>query len=702
MTDAGVTIREAKPLDCTILTIRFNSACGNLWDKMYEDMDTGEAEDQYSAVIYWVEEKKVGIAPIVLVPCSDRSVGTYTKIRPPGSHKDYTGRIEGISANPDVLERIQAEVSNRIDEEAAKVAPKRNRSQVKRFGKVASETAVQVASGHRRSVPASLARENTEVSKLAKVGKANRKAAQSALSKLVHGSLNCNNPTEQKGSNKKSNIMNLGLDGTGPKKRGNPEPDFNPNELMMDAASEDAEDDDDCNDNDDESEVDSLLAITKEKPQVSRPHQMSPQIPPLFDKSTKPSRESRVNSSPQGYQNSSQVRSSPLVPQSSSLHLPSPAKVSSPHPKSPQMLLSLDKSKQASPRKPKSNSPQAKSPVVSQSPLQASFERPNSQGIPEGEDLTDDKNKAGFFQFMRLKKMYTPSVLAFLNELIDTFDQEQENANSDGEAEYVETVAPPANERQVEISKTSGVSISASARQVILLTGSKLGPSKMLTALVHELFKDRLKLLHGTAMIRPHVLKAIISFMEKNSEKSTALGTKDIKRIINNLACEARRAPHRARKGNPSPNAVKKDSPKEDSISTPKKSESSRESLAVKTTPSKNTWSVNQVQQYSYGNHDQGFQHQQPIHHQATQQQTINQQSAQQPIQYQHSMDYQAAQHHPMQLQQSFHHQSAQQQPIQQQFQTSYTDYSENYPQLYPDYHTVQFPPKSPKRMLDL
>jgi len=62
----------------------------------------------------------------------------------------------------------------------------------------------------------------------------------------------------------------------------------------------------------------------------------------------------------------------------------------------------------------------------------------------------------------------------------------------------------------VEISNGSGVCITASARQVILLIGSRNGPAKMLTSLVTELFQERVKELHGTSTIRPHVLNAIV------------------------------------------------------------------------------------------------------------------------------------------------------------------------------------------------
>lgn len=66
----------------------------------YQETEVQEmelTEEDYSAVIYWVDERKVGIAPIVLVPPSDRTVGTITRIRPPGFQKEYVGRIEGIS-----------------------------------------------------------------------------------------------------------------------------------------------------------------------------------------------------------------------------------------------------------------------------------------------------------------------------------------------------------------------------------------------------------------------------------------------------------------------------------------------------------------------------------------------------------------------------------------------------------------------------
>jgi hypothetical protein len=63
----------------------------------------------------------------------------------------------------------------------------------------------------------------------------------------------------------------------------------------------------------------------------------------------------------------------------------------------------------------------------------------------------------------------------------------------------------------VELRKGSGVFITAAAKNLIILEGSKGGPQKLLTALIHELFKHKLKEVHGTATIRPQVLQAIFS-----------------------------------------------------------------------------------------------------------------------------------------------------------------------------------------------
>lgn len=100
--------------------------------------------------------------------------------------------MDEYAANPDELERIQAEVSQRIEAEVTNLSVKRPRKEVQRFGKFASEAAVQVASGQRRTVPNVLAQENTEVSTIAKIGKANRRAALTALNKLVHQSIPSN------------------------------------------------------------------------------------------------------------------------------------------------------------------------------------------------------------------------------------------------------------------------------------------------------------------------------------------------------------------------------------------------------------------------------------------------------------------------------------------------------------------------------
>lgn len=43
----------------------------------------------------------------------------------------------------------------------------------------------------------------------------------------------------------------------------------------------------------------------------------------------------------------------------------------------------------------------------------------------------------------------------------------------------------------------------------------------MLTCLINELFKDRLKMLHGTSTIRPNTLKAIIGKLFLNSRESS-------------------------------------------------------------------------------------------------------------------------------------------------------------------------------------
>ncbi|KAJ1519811.1 hypothetical protein ONE63_005063 [Megalurothrips usitatus] len=91
------------------------------------------------------------------------------------------------SDDPSELERAQDEVSERIEKEDAVVVSKRVRKAREKFGKRASDQAVNVATGHKKGVPQHLGSAKARMATEAKASKNSKRVAQAALAEMVLG-----------------------------------------------------------------------------------------------------------------------------------------------------------------------------------------------------------------------------------------------------------------------------------------------------------------------------------------------------------------------------------------------------------------------------------------------------------------------------------------------------------------------------------